>query len=33
MKFNEVSRVKIPVILTLTRMGYDYISLKNANGM
>lgn len=30
MKFNEDSRVKIPAILTLTRMGYDYISLKNA---
>ncbi len=30
MKFNEDSRVKIPSILHLTRLGYDYISLKNA---
>lgn len=30
MKFNEDSRVKLPAILTLTRMGYDYISLKDA---
>ena len=30
MKFNEDSRVKIPTILHLTRLGYDYISLKNA---
>ncbi len=30
MKFNEDSRVKLPAILTLVRMGYDYISLKNS---
>jgi type I restriction enzyme R subunit len=30
MKFNEDSRVKIPAILHLTRLGYTYISLKNA---
>ena len=30
MKFNEDTRVKIPAILTLTRLGYDYVSLKNA---
>ena len=29
MKFNEDSRVKIPAIIHLTRLGYDYISLKN----
>ena len=28
MKFNEDSRVKIPAILHLTRMGYTYLSLK-----
>lgn len=28
MKFNEDSRVKIPVILHLTRLGYTYLSLK-----
>jgi type I site-specific restriction-modification system R (restriction) subunit len=26
---NEVSRVKIPAILHLTRLGYTYLSLKN----
>jgi type I restriction enzyme, R subunit len=31
MKFNEDSRVKIPSILHLTRLGYEYISLKNSN--
>ena len=31
MKFNEDSRVKIPAIIHLTRLGYDYISLKNNN--
>jgi len=31
MKFNEDSRVKIPSILHLCRLGYEYISLKNAN--
>ena len=30
-KFNEDSRVKIPSILHLCRLGYKYISLKNAN--
>jgi type I restriction enzyme R subunit len=29
MKFNEDSRVKIPSILHLTRLGYNYLSLKN----
>ena len=29
MKFNEDSRVKIPSILHLTRLGYTYMSLKN----
>ena len=28
MKFNEDSRVKIPSILHLTRLGYKYLSLK-----
>ena len=31
MKFNEDTRVKIPSILHLTRLGYEYISLKNSN--
>lgn len=30
MAFNEDTRVKIPTILHLTRLGYDYFSLKNA---
>lgn len=30
MKFNEDSRVKIPTILHLIRLGYQYLSLKNA---
>ncbi len=30
MKFNEDSRVKIPGILHLTRLGYTYLSLKKA---
>jgi type I restriction enzyme R subunit len=30
MQFNEDSRVKIPTILHLTRLGYTYLSLKNA---
>lgn len=30
MKFNEDSRVKIPAILHLCRLGYNYISLNNA---
>lgn len=29
MKFNEDSRVKIPTILHLMRIGYDYLSLAN----
>lgn len=31
MKFNEDSRVKIPSILHLTRLGYDYLPLKDAD--
>ncbi|RIJ48755.1 type I restriction endonuclease subunit R [Maribellus luteus] len=30
MKFNEDSRVKIPAILHLTRLGYSYLSLKDS---
>jgi len=30
MKFNEDTRVKIPSILHLTRLGYKYLSLKGA---
>jgi type I restriction enzyme R subunit len=30
MAFNENSRVKIPAILHLKRLGYNYVSLKNA---
>ena len=30
MAFNEDSRIKIPCILHLTRLGYEYLSLKNA---
>lgn len=29
MSFNEDSRVKIPTILHLVRLGYEYLSLKN----
>jgi type I restriction enzyme R subunit len=29
MAFNENSRVKIPTILNLVRLGYKYLSLKN----
>lgn len=29
MKFNEDSRVKIPTILHLMRLGYGYLSLKD----
>lgn len=29
MKFNEDTRVKIPAILHLVRLGYDYLSLKD----
>jgi len=31
MKFNEDSRVKIPTILHLVGLGYDYLSLSNQN--
>ncbi len=31
MKFNEDSRVKIPTILHLVRLGYKYLSLKDVN--
>lgn len=31
MTFNEDTRVKIPAILTLTRLGYKYVSLKSRN--
>ena len=31
MKFTEDSRVKIPAILHLIRLGYDYLSLKDAS--
>ncbi|MET0013033.1 MAG: type I restriction endonuclease [Sedimenticola sp.] len=30
MKYNEDTRVKIPTILHLTRLGYEYLSLKDA---
>ena len=30
MKYNEDTRVKIPSILHLTRLGYKYLSLKNS---
>ena len=30
MAFNENTRVKIPAILHLCRLGYKYLSLKNA---
>ena len=30
-KFNEDSRVKIPSILHLTRLGYEYLSLKDTS--
>ena len=30
MSFNENSRVKIPAILHLCRLGYEYLSLKGA---
>ncbi|WP_370391068.1 type I restriction endonuclease subunit R [uncultured Winogradskyella sp.] len=30
MKFNEDSRVKLPAILHLTQLGYDYLSLKES---
>jgi type I restriction enzyme R subunit len=31
MTFTEDSRVKIPCILHLVRLGYQYLSLKNTN--
>ena len=31
MKFTEDSRVKIPTVLHLIRLGYEYLSLKNTN--
>ena len=31
MKFNEDSRVKIPTIIHLVRLGYDYLSLKECS--
>jgi len=31
MAFNENTRVKIPAILHLTRLGYEYVSLKNVH--
>jgi type I restriction enzyme R subunit len=31
MKFNEDTRVKLPAILHLCRLGYEYLSLKTAN--
>ena len=31
MKFNEDSRVKIPTILHLMRLGYEYLSLKGSS--
>lgn len=31
MVFSEDSRVKIPCILHLVRLGYSYLSLKNAS--
>jgi len=31
MAFNENTRVKIPAILHLTQLGYEYVSLKTAN--
>jgi type I restriction enzyme R subunit len=32
MKHNENSRVKIPALIHLTRLGYKYISLKKYQG-
>ena len=33
MKHNENSRVKIPALVHLTRLGYEYLSLKNYHGI
>ena len=33
MKHNENSRVKIPALVHLTRLGYEYLSLKNYQGI
>ena len=32
MKHNENSRVKIPALIHLTRIGYKYLSLKDYQG-
>ena len=32
MKHNENTRVKIPALVHLTRLGYEYLSLKEYNG-
>ena len=32
MKHNENSRVKIPALVHLTRLGYEYLSLKDYQG-
>ena len=32
MKHNENSRVKIPALVHLTRLGYEYLSLKEYDG-
>lgn len=29
--FNENSRVKIPAVIQLTRLGYDYLSLRDSS--
>ena len=31
MAFNEDTRVKIPAVLHLCRLGYEYLSLKETN--
>ena len=33
MKHNENSRVKIPALVHLTRLGYEYLSLKDYQGI
>lgn len=32
MVYNENSRVKIPALVHLTRLGYEYLSLKQVDG-
>lgn len=32
MLYNENSRVKIPALVHFTRLGYEYLSLKNYSG-